>query len=96
MVQESADILLNPPEVSKYEHLKTEILKRLTDSANQQLHKLFNELELRDNKPSQLLRRVRTLTGSAVSNDLVRIKWFGILPPAFAVTLNVVKSSPLD
>ena len=95
-VQEIADVLLNPPDTGKYDFLKTQILARLTDTTEQQLHKLFTQLELGDQKPSQLLRRMKSLAGSAISEEAIRVKWFDLLPPSVSRSLKVVKSSPID
>ncbi|XP_023247538.1 uncharacterized protein LOC111643634 [Copidosoma floridanum] len=95
-VQEIADVLMAPPAEGKYDFLKAEIFKRMTDMADQRLRKLLTQLELGDQKPSQLLRHMKALAGTAVTDDAIRVRWFDLLPPSVARSLRVVKSTPLD
>ncbi|XP_023245066.1 uncharacterized protein K02A2.6-like [Copidosoma floridanum] len=95
-VQEIADVLMAPPAEGKYDFLKAEILKRMTDTADQRLRKLLTQLKLGDQKPSQPLRRMKALAGTAVADDAIRVRWFDLLPPSVARSLRVVKSTPLD
>ncbi|XP_014216454.1 uncharacterized protein LOC106645181 [Copidosoma floridanum] len=95
-VQEISDVLMAPPVDGKYDFLKARILKRMTDTADQSLRKLLTQLELGDQKPSQLLRCMKALTGSAVSDEAIRVRWFDLLPPSVTRSLRVVKSTPLD
>lgn len=53
-----ADIIQRPPPTDKYETLKKVLIKRFSDSEEQQMHRLLNEMELGDKKPSQLLREM--------------------------------------
>lgn len=54
--------------------LKQAILDHTTDSSEQKLRKLFTQLELDDSKPSQLLRKIRTMTGFLINEDGLRDK----------------------
>ena len=58
---EVRDLILNPPADNPYTLLKAAIIKRFAGSNQQKLQRLLNDLELGDNKPSQLLRRMRQL-----------------------------------
>ena len=58
-----SDVIRRPPTESKYQYLKTLITTRFSDSADRQLARLLNELQLGDKKPSQLLRQMRSLAG---------------------------------
>ena len=95
-IQEVADVLRSPPAANRYESLKTVILNRLTDSADRQLHKLLTQLELGDRKPSQLLREMRSLAGDRVSDDVIRVKWLGLLPSTARRLLSIFKAPNLD
>ncbi|KAK2578226.1 hypothetical protein KPH14_009771 [Odynerus spinipes] len=51
-LEEVSDIIGTPPAQDKYNNLKQSLIKRFTDYTSRQLHKLLNELELGDKKPS--------------------------------------------
>ncbi|KAJ2948693.1 hypothetical protein O0L34_g7949 [Tuta absoluta] len=76
------DIVDGPVAVDKYEVLKTELIKRLSESREKQVQQLLHHEELGDRKPSQFLRRLRSLAGSEVPDDLLRTIWAGRLPNA--------------
>ncbi|XP_032687537.1 uncharacterized protein LOC116851826 [Odontomachus brunneus] len=95
-IQEIADILATPPEIDKYVTLKTQLLARFADSANKQLHRLLTDLELGGRKPSQLLRHMKTLAGSRVSEDVLRVRWLALLPPAVQRVLKILRTTSLD
>ena len=79
-LQDIADILRNPPVRDKYNFLKSKIMNRLAETTDRRLQRALNELELGDKKPSQLLRRMRSLVGDSASEDVLRIKWLDLLP----------------
>ncbi|XP_032684176.1 uncharacterized protein LOC116850246 [Odontomachus brunneus] len=96
VIQEIADILATPPEIDEYVTLKTQLLARFADSADKQLHRLLTDLELGDRRPSQLLRHMKTLTGSRVSEDVLRVCWLALLPPAVQRVLKILRTTSLD
>ncbi|XP_066585543.1 uncharacterized protein [Prorops nasuta] len=79
-IKQVSDIIRNPPLENRYEHLKENIIKRLTDSQEKQLQKLLGELQLGDKKPSQLLREMRDLGGGIVHEELLRSRWIHAMP----------------
>lgn len=79
-IQRITDILYKPPEKDKYETLKQTLLKRISDSREQQLHKLLKEMVLAERKPSQLLREMRDLAAGAVNDDLLHQLWLDRMP----------------
>jgi len=95
-LQEVADIIMAPPAENKYDHLKTAILNRFTDSADRQLRRLLTQVELGDKKPSQLLRQMKTLAGDRASEDVLRVKWLDLLPVSSQRFLRIFKASSLD
>ncbi|XP_025162452.1 uncharacterized protein LOC112590372 [Harpegnathos saltator] len=95
-LQELSDVIRSPPSDGKYDHLKATILSRFSDSTDRQLLRLLTQLELGDRKPSQLLRQMRTLAGSRVSDDVVRVKWLDLLPVGMQRILKVLKSHDLE
>lgn len=96
VIQDLSDILLNPPENDKYVALKNAVLERFADTADRQLHKLLTELQLGDKKPSQLLRQMRSLAGTSVTDDALRIKWLDLLPAQVSKMIKILKSLDLD
>lgn len=57
VISQVTDILINPPITGKYEALKNRLLAIYEESHNRQIQKLISDLELSDQKPSQLHRR---------------------------------------
>lgn len=78
---EVADIIEQPPETDCYQHLKTELIKRLSASREDRVRRLLGEEDIGDRKPSQFLRHLRSLAGSVFqSDDLIRQLWMRRLP----------------
>ncbi|XP_031785821.1 uncharacterized protein LOC116417302 [Nasonia vitripennis] len=96
VAQEVSDVILNPPAEQRYETLKAAVLKRLTVSADHKLHQLLNEVQLGDRTPSQLLRYMRRLGGSTVSDEALRVKWLDLLPSHTSRLCRVLKAPALD
>ncbi|XP_025158061.1 uncharacterized protein LOC112589349 [Harpegnathos saltator] len=95
-LQELSDIIRLPPPDRKYELLKATILSRFSDSADRQLLRLLTQLELGDRKPSQLLRQMRTLAGTRVPEDVIRVRWLDLLPISIQQILKVLKTHNLE
>ena len=74
------DLILTPPANTPYTTLKRELIKRTGGSNQQKLQKLLNEVELDDQKPTQLLRRMRQLWRTDTSEDLMRELFLQKLP----------------
>ncbi|GBP43808.1 hypothetical protein EVAR_82239_1 [Eumeta japonica] len=70
-LREVKNIIVNPPTTGKYEILKTELVKRQSDSKELKLKQLLMHEELGDRKPSQFLRRLQGLAGPDVSKDVL-------------------------
>ena len=67
------DLLLNPPDVTPYEVLKQELIKRTSASEQRRLQQLLTTEELGDRKPSQVLRRIQQLLGDKANTMDVEI-----------------------
>ncbi|XP_077528399.1 uncharacterized protein LOC144140084 [Haemaphysalis longicornis] len=94
---EVRDILANPPADDRYLHLKRELIRRLSPSQDEKVRRLLQHEELRDRKPSQLLRYMRDLLGSTpVDDSLLRIIWLQRLPSHAQAVLQVQPNLPLD
>lgn len=88
-----SDILLNPPETNKYETLKQRLISEFSDSENKQIRKLLSELQLGDEKPSQLLRKMRELAHNSLNDDFLRNLWLQRLPAEIQTILSVSSES---
>ncbi|KAH7944905.1 hypothetical protein HPB49_001686 [Dermacentor silvarum] len=93
---EVRDILANPPMANLYEHLNTELIRRLSLSEDQKVRQL-QSTELAERKPSQLLHHMRALAGNMeVTNSLLRALWLQRLPPHLQAILQAQLTLPLD
>ncbi|CAN7951546.1 unnamed protein product, partial [Ixodes pacificus] len=69
--QRDRDILDNPPAANLYQHLKTELTRRLSLSEDQKVRQLIQSAELAERKPSQFLRHMRALAGNTQVHDFL-------------------------
>jgi uncharacterized protein YPO0396 len=58
--------IMRPLDDHSYTSLKQELIKRLSSSQEEKTRKLLANVVMEDEKPSQYLRRLQTLAGSAV------------------------------
>lgn len=78
---EVIDIIDPMPAESPYDKLKFAILKRTTVSEEARLQQLLSGVQLGDRTPSQLLRHMRSLVGTANLDDsILRQLWIKCLP----------------
>lgn len=75
-----SDILINPPQNHPYETIKKRLIDSHSESESSRIRTLLQGLELGDQRPSQLLARMRSLAGSAVGEALLKSLWLGRLP----------------
>lgn len=68
------DIILNPPDKGRYDKIKAELIKRLTQSQESQIKRL------KIKRLAQFLRHLRGLGGTSVHDELLRTLWLGRLP----------------
>ena len=95
-LQQVSDLLTSPPIHNKYEALKARLIATNQDSELRQFQKLLSEMELGDQKPSQLLRRMRDLAGTKVSDEALKFLWAGHLPTAVRTVLAVSDRHKLE
>lgn len=80
----------------KYTTAKNRLLQTFKESENIKMKKLLTGLELGDMKPSQLLRRMRTLgESSEISDKVLRTLWFEKMPDAVKNVL-IISDEDLD
>ncbi|BHF83814.1 hypothetical protein SprV_0902696100 [Sparganum proliferum] len=81
IISQVQPLLVNPPADAPYSALKAEILRLNAVSDRQRYHQLIKEESLGDRKPSELLRRMRTLLGDMqVDEKLVKEMFLERLP----------------
>ncbi|XP_052742287.1 uncharacterized protein LOC128198959 [Bicyclus anynana] len=80
VIQQVTDILVKQPENGKYDTLKTRLLDIYEESENRKVQKLISEMELGDQKPSQLLRKMQELASGKVTDETLTILWQNHLP----------------
>lgn len=95
-IQQVTDLLIDPPDSNKYEALRSRLLQIYEESENRQVQKLMGEMDLGDQKPSQLLRRMRDLARGKIPDDTLRILWQGHLPQAARAVLAVTDGLDLE
>lgn len=83
-----SDIVKNPPANDKYLALKRRLTKSFTDSDSKKLKTLLNDLSLNDDKPSDLLRRMRDKSCNKVSDELLQELWVNRLPQQIQAILS--------
>jgi len=89
-------VLEQPPTTGKYETLKNALIERFSDSIEKQMRTLLGEMELGEKKPSVLLREMRTLADTNISDSLLRTLWLQRLPARIQEILVVLESVGLD
>ena len=85
--EEVEDIICNPPDTKKYEAIKAELIKRLSDSGTTRVRKLVETEEIGDRTPSQFWRHLKDLAGSAVNEDFLTEMWKNRLPSKMQLVL---------
>lgn len=80
-IRQITDILITPPATNKYGALKERLLSVYEESEERQFQKLVSEMSLGDQKPSQLLRRMRELAeNTKVPEKTLHNLWTSRLP----------------
>lgn len=83
------DLIVNPPDVDKYQTLKNRIIQEFSDTQSQQIRKLLSELTLGDKKPSVLLRQMSELAQNSVTKEFLKTIWLERLPTHTQAILSV-------
>lgn len=69
------DVVNKPPADGKYEKIKETLISRLTPSNKDCLRQVVKYEELGNRKPSQLLRHMRSLGRSAMTDEMLLFLW---------------------
>lgn len=95
-LQHVTDILYNTPATEKYNTLKNRLLTVYEKSDVKNFQKLISGLHLGDQKPSQLLRKMKELSSGMITDEGLRIEWINQLPIQVRVVLSVNTESSLE
>lgn len=91
-IEQIMDLLYNPPETDQYKAIKERLISAYEESDSRQFQKLLSEMELGDQKPTQLLRRMRNLARDKVPDSTLRLMWTNHLPSHVRSVLAVSES----
>ncbi|XP_014780537.1 uncharacterized protein LOC106876488 [Octopus bimaculoides] len=83
--------LVDPTEPFSYSSVKKEILKRSSNSKQKEFAKLFNNEQLGNRKPTQLLRRMKELGNQQIGESYLKKVFFCKLPHSTQTLLSAVK-----
>ncbi|KAJ8981849.1 hypothetical protein NQ317_001812 [Molorchus minor] len=96
VVREVREMLMQPPKEKPYTTLKQLLVTRFSTSQEERIRMLLEREEIGDSKPSQLLRRLKSLAGTAFSESVLRTLWMDRLPQSIRTVLVTQKNTPLD
>ncbi|GFT06208.1 uncharacterized protein TNCV_800311, partial [Trichonephila clavipes] len=90
-----SDIVLRTPNSDKYHTLSQRLITQFSDSETQKIKKLLTDLQLGDEKPSHLLRKMKELSNGQLQDDFLQSLWLQRMPPHIQTVLSA-SSEPLD
>ncbi|GFY13470.1 uncharacterized protein TNCV_1803411 [Trichonephila clavipes] len=88
-----SDIVLSPPNSDKYHTLSQRLITQFSDSETQKIKKLLTDLQLGDEKPSHLLRKMKGLSNNHLQDDFLQSLWFQRMPPHIHTVLSTSSES---
>lgn len=94
-ISEVRDIVTKPLDNNSYNKLKEQLIKRLGASQEEKTRQLLENEAMGDERPSQFLRRLQSLAGSAVPEAMVRSLWVRRLPTNLQPILATQLQQPL-
>ncbi len=77
-----------------YEEIKANIISNFDDSMDRNLRKVLAEQQLGDRKPSAVLRQLQHFAPN--NENLVRLRFFEILPDSVRMSLAALEDVPID
>lgn len=95
-ISELTEIILDPPDTEKCKALKIKLLALYEDTNNARIKKLLRDIELGDQKPSQLLRKMKDLAKKNFPDETLRILWEERLPAQVRAVLAVTVTKDLN
>ncbi|GFW03519.1 retrovirus-related Pol polyprotein from transposon opus [Trichonephila clavipes] len=88
-----SDIVLSPPNSDKYHTLSQRLITQFSDSDTQKIKKLLTDLQLGDEKPSHLLRKMKELSNGQLQDDFLQSLWLQRMPPHIQTVLSASSGS---
>lgn len=96
VIQQVADLISNPPLEGKYKAVKDRLMDVYAESESKRIQKLISDMQLGDQKPSQLLRQMQNLAGNNVTQDTLLVLWQNHLPLPVRTVLAATALSNSD
>ncbi|XP_045518570.1 uncharacterized protein LOC123710599 [Pieris brassicae] len=88
-IQNIADLICSPPEADYYNAIKDRLISLYEESNSAQTKKLLSQVELGDQKPSQLMRQMKQLNKDKFPESTIKMMWLEHLPPHIRSVLAV-------
>ncbi|XP_050479724.1 uncharacterized protein LOC126868408 [Bombus huntii] len=92
-LQDVEDLMMNPPEIGRYEKLKHALIRILSDTDATRIKKLVESEEMGDRKPSQFYQHLKKLSSLSTPDDFTLTLWRNRLPARIRRILAVVDDS---
>lgn len=89
LLSQISDLILDPPRENKYTALKNKLIGLFSESNTKKLQTLLSDLELGDQKPSQLLTKIKTLSQNKLDDELLKTLWLRHLPINIQTILSI-------
>jgi hypothetical protein len=93
---EVEDVITNPPPTGCYDRIKAELIRRLSLSEEQRVRQLLIHEEMGDQRPTQFLCHLQTLSGLSVPPDFLGTLWINRLPPNIQAIIATQAQVALD
>lgn len=91
-----SDLITSPPSTEKYNAIKERLINCYEESEQRQFQKLLTEMDLGDQKPSQLLRKMQVLGKGKMGDETIKLLWLRLLPPSVTTVLAVTEDMDID
>jgi hypothetical protein len=79
-LQNIVDVMTNPPATGRYEKLKWELIRILTDTDSVPVKKMVESEEMGDGKLSEFYQHLRKLVSPTTPDDFILTLWRNRLP----------------
>lgn len=96
-LRQVTDLIETPPATGKYDAIKSRLMSVFEESAESQFQRLVKDVDLGEQKPSQLLRRMQVLANNCgVTEDPLGKLWMNRLPSSVRAVLAVSVDMKLE
>ncbi|XP_023937229.1 uncharacterized protein LOC112045323 [Bicyclus anynana] len=90
------DVIIDPPDFDKYDFLKEQLIKRITNKNEEEAKKRMMAEPMGDRTPSQFYCYLNTLAGCYVRDDFIEEVWFECLPSKIRAVVECIKDYTID